>query len=77
MGKTNGELLRLTAASNLAVFVTTDQNVRHQQSLRAFGLAVIVLTADSNRLEHLVPLVPQLRAILASIRPGDYAEIET
>ena len=74
-GKKNGELLPLITSHNFAVFLTTDQNLRYQQNLRAAGIAVIVLVARTNRLVDLAPLMPRVRATLPSIQPGDLVEI--
>jgi hypothetical protein len=68
-GLRNGELLAMAAAS-FDVFVTVDRNLAFQQSLPAFGIAVIVLRVPSNRLADLEPLVPQLLAIMPGARPG-------
>jgi hypothetical protein len=57
------------------VLLTVDQNIRHQQNLAAFGVAVLVLVAISNRLADLVPLVPSALRTLATIQPGDLVEI--
>ena len=54
----NGELLAL-AAKDFEAFVTVDRNLSFQQNLSAFAIAVIVLTAPSNRLVGLKPLVPR------------------
>jgi hypothetical protein len=74
-GKKNGELLPLIASHNFAVFLTTDQNLRYQQNLRAAGIAVVVLVARTNRLADLLPLMPSVRVTLAAIRPGDLVEV--
>jgi hypothetical protein len=74
-GKTNGELLRLMAQANFAVFLTADQNLRYQQNLRTAGVAVIVLIAPSNRLPDLAPLMPTVRAWLDTIQPGQLVEV--
>jgi len=74
-GKKNGELLQLMAGQNLDVLLTVDQGIRHQQNLRAAGVAVVVLVAASNRLADLVPLMPSVLAVLASILPGDVVEV--
>lgn len=58
-GFKNGELLR-AAEREYDVFVTADQNLQFQQKLPNYGLRVIVLAARSNRLQDLVPLIPQL-----------------
>jgi hypothetical protein len=74
-GKKNGELLPLITSHNFTVFLTTDQNLRYQQNLRAAGIAVIVLIARTNRLVDLVPLIPSVQATLPSIQPSDLVEI--
>jgi hypothetical protein len=76
-GKKNGELLSLMSAAGFNVLPTMDRSVRHQQNLVAAGIAVVVMTAASNRLADLVPLVPSVLAVLRSIRPGDVVEVST
>jgi predicted nuclease of predicted toxin-antitoxin system len=62
-GVKNGKLLEL-AATQFDVFLTMDRNIEYQQNLAALPVAVIVIQALSNRLEHLVPLVADiLRAL--------------
>ena len=67
-GKKNGELLRV-AASEFDVFVTLDSNLEHQQNVLSLDLAVVVLRAPSSDLSDLEPLLPELNALLASVRP--------
>jgi hypothetical protein len=67
-GKANGELLQL-AATDFDAFLTADQNLEHQQDLAALPIAVIVLVAPTNRLESLVPLVPNLLQTLKTLAP--------
>jgi hypothetical protein len=74
-GKKNGELLALMGAAGFAVLLTVDQGIRHQQNLRAAGVAVVVMIADSNRLLDLIPLVPDVLAALATVQPGDVVEV--
>jgi PIN like domain len=74
-GKKDGELLGLMAGQGFEVLVTVDQGVKHQQNLRAAGVAVVVLVATSNRLADLVPLMPSALASLGSIQPGDVVEV--
>ena len=62
-GITNGALLTL-AEAQFDVFVTVDRNLSFQQHLPNFAIAVILLSARSNRMADLVPLVAELiRAI--------------
>jgi hypothetical protein len=74
-GKTNGDLLRAMAGQGFDVLITVDQNLRHQQNLRAVGVAVVVLVAPSNRLADLMPLTPSVQSALGAINPGDVVEI--
>lgn len=76
-GKKNGELLGLMAAAGFEALVTVDQGIRHQQNLRAAGVAVVVLRAASNRLADLAPLMPAAEAALGTIQPGDVVEVTT
>ena len=65
----NGELLAL-AAEHFDVFVTVDRNLSYQQNVSAYGIAVIVLHARSNRLADLKPLVPNLLIAIEGAKPG-------
>ncbi len=67
--KENGELLQL--ASNLFdVFITVDQRLSYQQDVTRFSVAVVVLLARRNKIEFLIPLVPELRRVLRTLQPG-------
>ena len=55
--------------------VTVDKSLRHQQNLSICPFGVIVLRAKTNRITDLLPLVPELRAVLDEIRPGEVREI--
>lgn len=63
---TNGALL-LKAATRFDVLLTADQNIEFQQNLATLPLAVVVLVAESNRLESLEPLVPSVLEALKSL----------
>jgi hypothetical protein len=60
---------------NFTILLTTDQNLRYQQNLQQAGIAVVVLVASSNRLTDLLPLIPSVRSVLATIAPGMVVEI--
>lgn len=75
-GKKNGELLPLITAPRFDLFLTTDQNLRYQQNLRAAGIAVVVLVARTSRFADLAPLMPQVRATLPTVQPGDAAKAD-
>ena len=72
--KQNGELLTLVAKS-FEVFVTTDRNLSFQQNVRRFDIAVVVMTAKTNRLQDLRPIVPALLKALPFLKKGQVREI--
>ncbi|MGB9177912.1 MAG: hypothetical protein WCB68_01600 [Pyrinomonadaceae bacterium] len=72
--KKNGELLKLVA-NEFEVFLTVDQNLQHQQNLASSPLRFIVLIAASNQYDSLAPLIPQVKAALTKLAPGDVIEI--
>ena len=76
-GKRNSELLRLLTAEHFAMFLTTDQNLRYQQNFRGLQVAFIVLTAPTNKLDDLIPLMPTVRTVLETIQPGAVVEVDT
>ena len=67
-GVKNGKLLAL-AATKFDVFLTMDGNLEFQQNLVTLPIAVLVVEAASNRLEHLTPLVPKMPRELNHIAP--------
>jgi hypothetical protein len=70
----NGVLLEL-AATDFDVLITADQNLEFQQNLDTLPLAVLVLVADSNRLEALEPLVPKIHvAVRSGLAPQNRTE---
>ena len=69
-GKQNGDLLRL-AEQNFDVLLTNDQNMEHQQNLRSFDLAFVVLVAPTNDVDDLKPLMPGVNQVLITIKAGE------
>lgn len=67
-GVKNGKLLAL-AATRFDVFVTADRNLEYQQNLATLPIAVVVLAARRTRIEAILPLVPELLALLNQLAP--------
>jgi hypothetical protein len=67
--KRNGELLAV-AASAFDVFLTADRNLSYQQDVSVFNIAVIVLVAQSNRIDDLRPLAPRVLEVLTTAKRG-------
>lgn len=69
-GTKNGALLRLVERE-FDVFLTNDQNIEHQQNLKRFDLAVVVLVALTNDIEDLRPLMPAANEAIKTIGPKE------
>ncbi len=67
-GVKNGKLLAL-AATRFEVFLPMDGNLEFQQNLATLPIAVLVIEAVSNRMQHLTPLVPSILNGLNHIPP--------
>ena len=68
-GIKNGRLLYL-AASEFDALLTMDRGIEYQQNLADIDLCLIVLSAVSNDVDDLLPLVPAINEVLAAVRPG-------
>jgi hypothetical protein len=71
----NGTLLRL-AEQEFDVFLTNDQNLEHQQNLKKFDLAIVVLVALTNDIDDLKPLMPAVNEALKKISAGEIVYIK-
>lgn len=69
-GKTNGELLELMTGV-YDVFITVDSNLQYQQKLQDLPTSFIVLSAKNNKLETLIPLMPDVQGTLETIQHGE------
>jgi hypothetical protein len=70
-GVKNGELLTL-ASRQFDALITVDKNIPFQQNLVALPIAVVILSAQSNELNALLPLVPSLDKVLSVLVPHTY-----
>src|ERR1041385_3292938 len=75
-GLKNGALLS-KAEKEFDVFVTVDRNLSFQQNLNKYSIAVMVLSAKTNRLADLQPLIPRLLAALVATKPGSITKIQS
>lgn len=73
--KQNGELLRL-AEVDFDVLLTNDQNIEHQQNLKKFDLAFVVLVAPTNDIKDLKSLMPAANEAIKTIKAGEIKYIE-
>ncbi len=75
-GTKNGKLLVLASESFDAI-ITVDNNLEYQQKLTTLPVAVVLLSAKSNELEELLPLVGDLELVLSSLQPKSFIRVGT
>jgi hypothetical protein len=68
----NGELLK-AAEGVFDAFITTDQNLRHQQNLSGLKLAIVVLSTTS--WPSMQPNLDKMIATIDSLKAGEYREV--
>lgn len=68
-GTTNGALLKL-AEGRVDAFITMDRKLERQHDLSAVPFGVVVVAAQSSRVQELLPLVAAILAALRSLAPG-------
>jgi hypothetical protein len=68
-GVENGELLS-RASGHTDVFITMDRKLERQQNLSVLPFGVVVVVARSNRVQDLLPLIPEILAALVRIQAG-------
>jgi hypothetical protein len=73
-GKKNGELMN-AAGGHFDIFITADQNLRYQQNMAYAEVGVIVLVIRNNRIETIMPLMPQIQKEITSVTAGQVFEI--
>ena len=72
VGIKNGKLLTL-AQSQFDIFLTADQNIRYQQNLSGFEIAILELsTNDFRRLKSSVELI---RSALSDVKPKTLSQL--
>jgi predicted nuclease of predicted toxin-antitoxin system len=69
----NGELLSAAEAADFEVLITTDKNMRYQQSLAGRKIAVVIL--GKQQWPDVKPHVQRIVEIVEQAIPGSYAEV--
>jgi predicted nuclease of predicted toxin-antitoxin system len=67
-GIKNGKLLAL-AGTQFDLFLTMDGGLEFLQNLSTLPVAILIVEAVSNRMEHLEPLVPAMLKELSHVKP--------
>ena len=50
--------------------ITMDRGIEFQQNLETVSVAILLVRAPSNRMVHLLPLVPAILDALPALTPG-------
>ncbi len=75
-GFKNGKLIQTASADDFDVLISVDKNIAHQQNKTNLPLAILVLSANNNRIESLLPLMAEALKILKTIKTGEIITIE-
>jgi predicted nuclease of predicted toxin-antitoxin system len=75
-GIKNGDLLTL-AQNEFEVLITVDRKISAEQDLTNFTIAVVLLRAATNRLEHLRPLAGKILEKLADAPAGGVSVVSS
>lgn len=74
-GLRNGKLIQ-SASGIFEIIITVDKNIQHQQNIEKLPVAVVILSAKSNRYESLSPLIPKALEVLKVIKIGEIILID-
>ncbi|MDP4200858.1 MAG: hypothetical protein Q8922_10355 [Bacteroidota bacterium] len=66
-GIKNGDLMNRAVTAGLDVFLTSDKNLRHQQNIGKYQVAVIVFDVLRNTLPELRQKLPKLYELLRTV----------
>src|SRR5947209_2846877 len=72
-GVKNGALLKL-ADGKFDLFLTSDKNLRYQQNLAGYRLAVLQLS--TNNLRRLIAASALIQVTVAAMKPGEFKTFE-
>ena len=75
-GLKNGKLLA-RAQDRFDVLITMDGSMASQQNLAKLNLRIVALRAPSNRLQDTLPLMPNVLALLPTLKPGRVVKVGT
>ena len=68
-GKRNGELLE-QASETFDVLVTMDKSIEYQQNISEYAIGVIIISARSNKLQDILPVMPEVNKMISDLQTG-------
>ncbi len=73
-GLKNGKLLG-EIAREFDVFLTIDQNIRHQQNLSKLSFAILFVSVPNNMMDSYRPLSDSISRAISVSKPGDIVSV--
>lgn len=73
--KKNGELLAAMAENQFQYLITADQNLRFQQNLNKYDIKIVILIAENNRYETLLPYVEEIKTKIETAKDDNIIEL--
>ncbi len=74
-GKRNGELLE-QAAETFDVLVTMDKGFEYQQNISEYAIGVIIISARSNKLQDVQPIMLEVNQVIRDVQPGKVIHVK-
>jgi len=71
----NGRLLALAAANGFQVMISKDAGIEYEQNLTELPIAVLLVRAPTNALQHIQPVIPALLDALSSVKPRSVVRV--
>lgn len=75
-GLKNGKLIQAASETGFEVLISVDKNIEHQQNKTNLPISILVLSAKTNRIESLLPLMTEALKVLGTIKTGEIITIE-
>lgn len=72
----NGDLISAAELNGFDAMVTTDKNLRYQQSLAGRTISIVVLEPRLVFYESLVPMIGKLTLVLSNLPKGSFIVIQ-
>ena len=75
-GLKNGNLLSVTVAEEFDILLTIDKNLKYQQNMSNYEVAVVVLDVEKSKIEFLLELLPKFKEQINEFEKGKVHLIE-
>ena len=76
IGIENGDLLALAGANGFDAMLTMDSGIPHHHDVAALPCSLVLISAHSNTMFHLEPLVPKMLQAISQLMPKSIARVQ-